>query len=271
MKTILFPTDFSNRANHALKETIGLAKKLGAKIIIYHVYHRPVAEKVSSGHADRLLENLERNIDMSFRGLLAENPILNSIDYEFRKELGLLADCIVDISEREDISLVCMATKGAKTFGELWGTKTAEIVKKLNVSVLVIPDDTYLEDIEKVGLICDYSEETDYHTLDFLLEIVEGLQLNTDVITLNRDEKTMTTQEKAYRELVRKKLENVPATFHFSFSDDVHQGVMAYSQANDIGLIAILPKKYNFIIQLFHESLTEQMAFRSTVPLLVLK
>ncbi|MEM8967218.1 MAG: universal stress protein [Bacteroidota bacterium] len=271
MKTILFPTDFSKRANYALKETVGLANKLGAKIIIYHVYHRPATEKVSSGHSDRLLENLERDIDMSFKGLLAENPGLADLDHEFRKELGFLSDCLVNISEKEGISLVCMATKGAKTFGELWGTKTAEIVKNLNVPVLVIPDNTRLDTIEKVGLICDYSEETNYHTLDFLLEIVEELKLDTDVITLNRDEKTMTSQEKAYRELVRKKLENVPATFHFSVSDDVHQGVMAYCQTNEIGLIAILPKKYNFIVQLFRESLTEQMTFRSSIPLLVLK
>ncbi|MEM6842479.1 MAG: universal stress protein [Bacteroidota bacterium] len=271
MKTILFPTDFSKRANRALKETVNLAEKLSAKVIIYHVYHRPATEKISSGHSDRLLENLERNIDMNFRGLLSETPGLTDLDYEFRKELGILADCIVDTSEKDAINLVCMATKGAKTFGELWGTKTADIVKKLNVPVLVIPDNTRLDTIEKVGLICDYSEETNYHTLDFLLEIVEELKIETDVITLNRDEKTMTAQEKAYRELVRKKLENVPATFHFSFSDDVHQGVIAYCQTHEIGLIAILPKKYNFIVQLFRESLTKQMTFRSSIPLLVLK
>ena len=126
MKTILFPTDFSKRANYALKETVGLAKKLGAKIIIYHVYHRPATEKVSSGHSDRLLENLERDIDMSFKGLLAENPGLADLDHEFRKELGFLSDCLVNISEKEGISLVCMATKGAKTFGELRRDQSAQ-------------------------------------------------------------------------------------------------------------------------------------------------
>jgi hypothetical protein len=139
------------------------------------------------------------------------------------------------------------------------------------VPVLVLPDKTTLQGITKVGLICDYSREVDYHTLEFLLALAKVLNLHIDVITLNRSEKIMTDHEMAYRKLVLKKLESITTTFSFKFNEIIHDGIIDYATANDIGLIAIMPKSYSFIERLFHESLTEKMTFNSPIPLLVLK
>jgi hypothetical protein len=137
--------------------------------------------------------------------------------------------------------------------------------------VIVLPDKTTLQGISKVGLICDYSREVDYNTLDFLLVLAKVMNLEIEVITLNRSEKVMTDHELAYRQLVRKKLETVTTNFSFKFNGSIHDGIIDYSIANGIGLIAIMPKSYSFIEQLFHESLTEKMTFKSPIPLLVLK
>ncbi|WKN45602.1 universal stress protein [Tunicatimonas pelagia] len=271
MKTILFPTDFSERARKALDQAIVYAERFSLKLIIYHVYHRPVVEDGSSQQLAKSLEELERGIDSQFNRLLDQHKKLSTINYEFRKELGFLIESIINASKEEGTHLIVMATKGARGFGELWGTKTARIIKSVDVPVLVLPDHTSLVAVERVGLVCDYSKEAQYHTLDFLLEVVEELKLDVDVITLNRDEKTMTTQEIAYRQLVRRKLENVPTTFNFTFSSEVKDEIIDYSKNNNIGLIAILPKSYSFIERLFRESLTEKMTFHSPLPLLVLK
>ncbi|MGD1957403.1 MAG: universal stress protein [Fulvivirga sp.] len=271
MKTMLFPTDFSDRANRALIEVGAFAKEFKTKIIVYHVYHQPFIKTDLSIHMAGLLENVERCLDKTFNNFLQENPEFETIDYEFRKERGLSVEKIIQTVQNGDIDLICMATKGAQSFGELWGTKTAKIVKSVNVPTLVIPDNTNLTEMGKVGLICDYSQKADYHSLDFLSSIIDNLNLEADVITLNCDERNMTGSEKAYLQLVRKKLKNVPTTFHFVSDNDVERGVIEYCKKNDIGLVAILHKKYNFLVELFHESLTKKMTFRSHIPLLVLK
>ena len=271
IKTILFPTDFSDRANKALRQTICFAKPLKAKIIIYHAYHRPT---VPGGTPEQLLKDLhefEKHLDLNFKDLLRENKSLNEMKYEFRKELGVSVENIVKVSQEEPIDLIMLATKGAKGFDELWGTKTAKIIKGVEVPVLVIPDNTTLDAISKVGIVCDYSKETHYDSLDFLMGFMDEMKLKADVITLNRSNKIMTKEELAYRQLVRKKLESVPTTFHFSFNGHVDDGIIKYALENDIGMVAILPKSYSFIESLFHESLTRQMAFHCPVPLLVLK
>lgn len=271
MRAILFPTDFSERSQQALDQAIVYAEKFSMKLIIYHAYHRPVTEWDTSRQLKRTLDDLEKDIDARFQKLLEQHKKLRAVNYEFRKELGLFIENVIDAAQEKDVQLIIMATKGARGFGELWGTKTARIIKSVRVPVLVLPDHTNLEAIGKVGLVCDYSKETNYHTLDFLLELAETLKLDVDVVTLNRDKKTMTTQELAYQQLVRKKLEDVPTTFNFSFNSNVENGIVEYSMNNDIGLIVILPKSYPFIEGLFRESLTQKMAFHSPLPLLVLK
>jgi nucleotide-binding universal stress UspA family protein len=271
MRTILFPTDFSERSHQALDQAITCAEKFGMKLLIYHTYTRPVTEWDTGRSLTESLQALERSIEAKFDKLPDQHKQLSSVPYEFRKGIGLLDEGIISTAQKEEVSLIIMATKGAKGFGELWGTKTALIVKGVSVPVLVLPDHTSLEAIEKVGLVCDYSKEANYHTLDFLLELVKALELNIDVVTLNRDQKTLSSQELAYQQLVRKKLEDISPTFHSTFNSQVEEGIMEYSAANGIGLVAILPKSHGFIERFFRESLTKKMTFHSSIPLLVLK
>lgn len=271
-KTILFPTDFSDLAEFALKEAIEFGKRLNSfRLIIYHVYHRPVVEGSSAEIITSSLIGARKAIEKQFDILLSRHPELKKIDYEFRMELGLSVDNILNLTKNEKVDIIIMATEGARGFGELWGTKTARIVQNVGIPILVLPPKTSLLNIKKIGLACDYSENTDFKSLGFLGEIAESLNLKLEVITLNRNEKTLTAPEKLNREGMLHLLERVPSTFSFTSHENIEEGIIAYCTENDIGLIAILPKHYNFIEDLFHESLIEKMAFHSPIPLLVLK
>ncbi|MEQ9300639.1 MAG: universal stress protein [Cyclobacteriaceae bacterium] len=271
MTTILFPTDFSDRANKGLVQVAGLALRSKSKLIVYHAYNRPYSETGALEHVDKLLKNVERLIDGKFKSYLKQIDDLKSIQCEFVKELGMFTEGLINVAKKKKVDLVAMPTKGAKGLGMIWGTKTATIVKELNIPVLVIPDNTNLEDIKKTGLVCDYSNQTDYHTLDLLRCIAEALGLYVDVVTLNRNEKEMTHEDKAYRQIVRKKLEGISTSFSFTFHSYVDDGIIDYAKENDIGMITILPKNYDFLDSIFHESFTEQMTYLSPLPLLILK
>ena len=66
MKTILFPTDFSERTHQALDQAIAYAEKFNMKLIIYHAYHRPVTEWDTGRQLAERLQALERRIDSTF-------------------------------------------------------------------------------------------------------------------------------------------------------------------------------------------------------------
>ena len=43
IKKILFPTDFSEYSNHALKYAVALAESFKAKLVVLHVCEHPIA------------------------------------------------------------------------------------------------------------------------------------------------------------------------------------------------------------------------------------
>lgn len=267
LKNILIPTDFSGRAGNALEQAIHLADRMGGRLLILHVYHRLIAEEDYEDRPDQL----EKSIDRKFAKLLKEHPGLNRVPHEFRKERGLSLDNIVETVQNEAIDLLVMATKGAKGFDEIWGTKTAKIIKRVDVPVFVIPDKTSLKRLKKVGLASDYSTSTVNREIQFLISLAKEMELTVDVITLNRDAKNMIRQELDNREVILKKLEEVKLDFHFTYHHSVEEGLVEYSLAHKVDLITILPKSYSFIERLFNESLTEKMTFHSPIPLLILK
>lgn len=267
-KKVLFPIDFSERSFHALRQAVKLISSKDDELILYHVYHRPSS---GSGSDKGLLEQREERIDEKFASLEEHIPELNKVNVTQKRELGIFIDNLTAFIKQSDVDMIVMATEGAVGFGELWGTKTAKIIKSVDVPVLVVPDNTTIERDSTVALACDYSESTDYSVLKSLGKMAENFQWDIDVITLNREEKYMTKKEVENRETVYELLKDVPATFNFTKHADVKEGILTYCQEKEVKMLAILPKSYNYLDTLFHESLTQQMAFNSPIPLLVLK
>lgn len=81
----------------------------------------------------------------------------------------------------------------------------------------------------------------------------------------------MTKRELANREHVLELMEHLDTRVSFTHHDNVKQGLIDYCKQNEIGLISVLPKSYNYIERIFHDSLTMKIAFHSPVPLLVLQ
>ncbi len=269
-KRILFPTDFSDRANHALSEAIQIAQALSAQLVIYHAYNRPYLEHDKHLDPEKLLRRTEIEIEEKFENLLLEYPTLNEVAHEFRKELGVSVRKIDELTNKEYFDLIIMATKGAKDFGELLGSKTARTIKSVDVPVMVFPDNTTLKGVRKLALACDYSEGSELETMQFLVDFAEKMSLSVDVISMNREERTLTDREKGIREEVKEKLQSIPSSFCYSFNDSVEYGIVDYATHHEVGLIVIVPKSYSFVERLFHESLTTKLAFHSPIPLLVL-
>ena len=267
IKTILFPTDFSERAHKALKQAIRFSKAGGNHLMIYHAYHRPSKDE-KKYHS---LEEKEKDIERQFEALKKANPALEEIDHSFRKELGISTEKVIDIAASEDIDMIIMATKGANGFGELWGSKTAAIVKKVDLPVMVIPDNTTLDNVNTMALAYDYKRDIERGTLDVLVQTAEVLSADVDVVSINIVERTMSEDMMKIKKQVKSELESIPQSFSYFHNDDVEDGIMDYCHKKDIGMIGVIPHSYNFLAELFHDSLTQKMVFHSDIPLLVIK
>lgn len=128
-----------------------------------------------------------------------------------------------------------------------------------------------MRNVKTIGLAYDYSKESSSDTLHWLVNASELLKTDVAVITVDMKEDALNEHKKAVKKQVINQLEDIPYSFNYSHHEDVEEGLMSFCHENDIGLISIVPHTYNFIEELFHESLTQKMVFHSDIPLLVIK
>lgn len=268
VQKILFPLDFSERSVKALEEALFFTSLNGLSLLCYHVYHRPAKGERGA----KTLIGRQREIREKYEALCEQFPALKEDRHEFRMELGISTDKLIEMANSGEVDLIIMATKGAKGIGQLWGSKTASIVRQVDLPILVIPDNTTLRNIKTLAWAYDYRLSPEDDTLRPLVRTAELLKADVDVLSIHSSPDMLSDDRttEAQQELMEH-LEGIPHTFNFSYHRDIQTGIMEYAHANDIGLIFIISKTYNYIEQAFHESLTKKMVFQSDIPLLIKK
>ncbi|MEA5258736.1 universal stress protein [Arcicella aquatica] len=144
MKTILFPTDFSDNAKHAAQYAGMLARLFNARVVLLNIYSIPIIseyqlpsdiENFINRNRKEAEQNLEKfTVDFIKKSGLVPERITQKVEY------GLATDKIVSIANQIQVDLIVMGTKGASNVFERWlGTHSQEVMKTANCPVWVIP------------------------------------------------------------------------------------------------------------------------------------
>lgn len=89
IKSIVFPTDFSERANKAIGEVASLAKLLDAKLTVCNFYYRPIPKNSDFvDYENRMLHAREKMIEQEFSFLKEIFPDLDSPPSHLCKKNG---------------------------------------------------------------------------------------------------------------------------------------------------------------------------------------
>ncbi|MGO9379756.1 MAG: universal stress protein [Dissulfurispiraceae bacterium] len=141
IKNILFPTDFSEEAAHALSYAVDLAKTYGAKLYILHVIHD--IDISSSMHIPH------RSVDMMYSELEpSAKKALDKLCVSFQEDCkgiessvlrGIPYEEILKFAPEKKIDLIVMATHGRKGLDRvLFGSTTERVVRNSSCPVLTI-------------------------------------------------------------------------------------------------------------------------------------
>jgi nucleotide-binding universal stress UspA family protein len=126
IRTILFPTDFSDASNQVFPYAASLAKAFGATLILMHV--------VGSGKDDgRSAAGLEEAAKM--------NGIAETVRVKMKDKLP--SHHIIELAKERQCDLIVMATQGRAAFLQFFlGASTAEeVVRGSSVPVLIVKTD----------------------------------------------------------------------------------------------------------------------------------
>ena len=135
IKTILYPTDFSEHSRYALELACALARDQAARVILLHVLPRPAAgaggdvPALKSQHADEDLKTYREEM----AGLLAKvQEKAPCAQVETLIKEGPVADVITRMAEETPCDLIVMGTHGRSRMYQLtMGSVAAEVTRKM--------------------------------------------------------------------------------------------------------------------------------------------
>lgn len=132
--TILYPTDFSDRARCAFDMACSLARDYQARLIVLHVYPEPMthgealARQQDDGYHQQLWDTLH-----------AYQPSDPSIETEFWLEEGEAAHVIVDVARERKCDLIILGTHGRSGLRRLlMGSVAEQVLRAAHCPVLTI-------------------------------------------------------------------------------------------------------------------------------------
>jgi nucleotide-binding universal stress UspA family protein len=287
MKTILVPTDFSDNASNALDYAIGLARHIQGRIILFHNSDIPVTY---SGTNLFSAGDLALGSDPLVPGAALVNPELekiyqerldqlarqvslqtgDSVAFTTRYQWGSLTDNLNDIIRQEQVDLVVMGTKGATSFlDRLIGTTTAAVLQEAHQAVLVIPLAARFKIPRKIALAADL-ENDEQVFLPQVLAFGRLFQATIALVHVHQQRPLdQSRQEQLLAELRRRFPEQALPLVTLE-EENIAQGLEAFVRDQQADLIAVGTHEHSFLASLFHSSVTEELAYHTTVPLLAL-
>lgn len=278
MKKVLVPTDFSECANNAVNFAVQTAKYLPVKVILLHSYERSDSAYTRCVGLDgEYSAMLLKDINDNMSNLAKSIKETDGIEIETIVSDTSLNESIISVSEERGIDLVVMGTHGATGLREkFWGSKTAALIDKTIVPLMVIPYDYQWKRPVKFVFATNQFEE-DKSILDYLFEMVSLYNAQIEVVSFT-DEDTQTAVQQLQNNLneYSAKLKSIygedALTVSHLHGNEFDDTLQEYIKSNDIDVLAMVTyhKEKSFFYRLFNSGVTTRMSYHTQTPLLVI-
>lgn len=276
---ILFPTDFSESAQHAFQQALLFADKTGGDIIVLHVVY-PIADTGDlPGYAAKIMRDqigaAEEVMKEFIAGSLSkvERQMQNTPDIESKVKIGLPVMTIKKEASKNKVDLVLMGNKGThRTYEKVMGTVSAGVLTKVNCPVLIIPETAEIKPFQCIAYATDVNEADPFEIWK-TSNLLAPLNAIVRVVHIH-DKKESASKFKDFERL-KKYFEDHPVSLQMQFHNlsgkNVEKTLLDFMYLYDVDLLVMYRPKRSFIDRLFFKSYTKEMAANTQVPLLVMK
>jgi nucleotide-binding universal stress UspA family protein len=274
MKTILVATDFSEVSKNATQYAVGLAKVMGAKIILFHSFHVPVVTTDVIVIAPAL-DELEQYANEALFKIKKEIELKegNEVSIECIAKMGFAVDEINDYTKGNKIDLVVIGMHGSGFLTEkLIGSITTALLHESNCSVLAIDEHAKFTPPKKIAFACDYLKTDNQKILQPLKELVALFNSHVYVLNVINEPTRVPKIQEAVSDFINLEdsLADVDHSLHYIRDADVVEGINAFVGERKMDMIVMVPRKHSILKNIFKEPETKKMAFHTKIPLLAL-
>lgn len=273
IKKILYPTDFSAMSMMGYKYCLNLARQLGARVDVLHVYKVDLGVPVADAMSYTLVEERKNNAQLKL-GVFAhltqseDKSLLEGVEIHAHATVGLPEDEIVRFAAENESNLILMPTKGEHNLIEvLFGSVTTVIVAKAECPVLVIPEGSEFKTIKNIAYATDLTDDNINHK-DAALALAKIFHSNLHYVHVNNGVKA---PEWEIQRLLDSKNEGGELSFHELEANSVQEGMKHFLKFKEIDMMITYSPPKSFFERIFKWSTTRNIAEHVIVPLLVVK
>jgi nucleotide-binding universal stress UspA family protein len=271
MATILFPTDFSPNADHALEYLLPLADKLQAKVVLLHVFSIPTPQTENPIYAWEEQVKLKESLVMAELKTTKEqiSHKYPRLEVECVPRFGFTVPAILLTAQEYNADWIIMGTKGASGIKRvLLGSNTAQVISRATCPVLAVPKTEVFHGIKRIIYATNY-EHDEILAIYKLSKLADLFNAEIQVVHIFTEKEHMDPERyRKFEEDVRATVQSDAITFKLIPHTDLKAGLeelMTYTRAD---LLAMSPHKRGFLDRLFHPSQTQSMAYHTHTPLL---
>ncbi len=274
MKTLLFPTDFSDNAQNALRYAVPFAERMKARLILLHVYPFPAV------YAEAPLAIMDRETALMRAAaqeqllklaeeLHAESP---GIECETLAVQGPVTGQILSVAKDKAADWIIMGTQGKSGLERaIFGSITAQVIAQAECPVLSIPAVDFFHGIHRIAYATDY-EESDLEALKLLSDFAASF--DAEIVVLHVAKELDSAIESArfalHAETIRQAIDYPKLHFHLLRHPSLQEALEEFMDRTAVDMLTMCSKKRGLFGQLFYGSETKKMAYHTKKPLLAL-
>lgn len=257
MNTVIVPIDFSDISYNAGRYAAKLLQGYeGVEMILYNMYEEDVEHEM-------IMEDLE-----NFKRELSETTTANISLYaergdEFVEELEKFA-------RHRDADLVVMGITGKSSIAQKFiGSNALKMAESKYCPVLIIPGSCEFREVKNVMLTSDFKEVERSTPSAPIKKVLKLLNPALHIVNVNEEIYVAISEE---YEAEKQKLANMfvefNPEFYFLRLYDVEEAITQFASDKNIDLIITIQKEHSKIYKFF-KSHTKELAYQSTLPVLV--
>lgn len=272
---LLVTTDFSANSKAGIRFALQLQSQINCELVFYHVieimkptswndeHFKKFAKQKIASFTEELIEFVTK---VRGEGFVAKGKI------GFKVEIGTSIDeLVIQAAKKSKSNYICMSTKGAGRIKKLFGTNASSMVNNSPIPVIVVPS-TY-----KPKPLAELFYASDFAMLGAELKQVQKFTENTKarINVFHYDYLLHVPENKAKLEKLASKYAGKDLVFNFR-RQEIEMPLSTHLK-KDIRQVkpdlVILFTKQNrkWFDRLFPSSEAQEMAFNTTVPLLVFR
>ncbi|SHE90393.1 Nucleotide-binding universal stress protein, UspA family [Fodinibius roseus] len=274
INNILFPTDFSENTSNALTFALEIARASDAKVHLMHSIEEPynfamMDEAPITTEVKRSISQTVKKLFNTLEDEIRKNDTYGELNIETSIQTGRAVYNILEEAGNRNADLVVVGAKGRTGLKKiLFGSTTAEVIRRAEVPVLAVPKEASYEGFKQIIFATDY-QDGDLEALQFVVKLAKlfNSKINIFHSSLKNNLKTE-IMSRGFRDLVTEKISYDNIEFETTPSTRFFEAVTQKMARHSISLLVMVHYEESF--PPLPKRLSQEMSYYSEAPLLVL-